>query len=59
MLRNRSRRLQVGDRGDQGAGYEPDAMPYGVLKFEGGVSVQRVPVTESQVGCIHPPPVYW
>jgi peptide chain release factor 1 len=32
---------------------EPDAMPYGVLKFEGGVHrVQRVPVTESQ-GRIH------
>jgi peptide chain release factor 1 len=31
----------------------PDAMPYGVLKFEGGVHrVQRVPVTESQ-GRIH------
>ncbi|HZA30540.1 MAG TPA: peptide chain release factor 1 [Propionibacteriaceae bacterium] len=32
---------------------EPDAMPYGVLKFEGGVHrVQRVPVTESQ-GRVH------
>jgi peptide chain release factor 1 len=32
---------------------EPDQMPYGVLKFEGGVHrVQRVPVTESQ-GRIH------
>ncbi len=32
---------------------DPDAMPYGVLKFEGGVHrVQRVPVTESQ-GRIH------
>ena len=31
----------------------PDAMPYGVLKFEGGVHrVQRVPVTETQ-GRIH------
>jgi peptide chain release factor 1 len=34
-------------------GGEPDAMPYGVLKFEGGVHrVQRVPVTESQ-GRLH------
>ncbi len=32
---------------------EPDSMPYGVLKFEGGVHrVQRVPVTESQ-GRVH------
>ena len=32
---------------------EPDSMPYGVLKFEGGVHrVQRVPVTESQ-GRLH------
>jgi peptide chain release factor 1 len=32
---------------------EPDQMPYGVLKFEGGVHrVQRVPVTESQ-GRLH------
>lgn len=32
---------------------EPDKMPYGVLKFEGGVHrVQRVPVTETQ-GRIH------
>lgn len=32
---------------------DPDAMPYGVLKFEGGVHrVQRVPVTESQ-GRVH------
>ena len=32
---------------------EPDEMPYGVLKFEGGVHrVQRVPVTESQ-GRVH------
>ena len=32
---------------------EPENMPYGVLKFEGGVHrVQRVPVTESQ-GRIH------
>lgn len=32
---------------------EPDAMPYAVLKFEGGVHrVQRVPVTETQ-GRIH------
>jgi peptide chain release factor 1 len=32
---------------------EPDQMPYGVLKFEGGVHrVQRVPVTESQ-GRVH------
>jgi len=36
-----------------GGGAAPDAMPYGVLKFEGGVHrVQRVPVTESQ-GRIH------
>lgn len=36
-----------------GSGSEPDAMPYGVLKFEGGVHrVQRVPVTETQ-GRIH------
>ncbi|GAA1436550.1 peptide chain release factor 1 [Microlunatus lacustris] len=35
-----------------GAG-DPDNMPYGVLKFEGGVHrVQRVPVTESQ-GRVH------
>jgi peptide chain release factor 1 len=34
-------------------GGEPDQMPYGVLKFEGGVHrVQRVPVTESQ-GRVH------
>jgi peptide chain release factor 1 len=32
---------------------DPDNMPYGVLKFEGGVHrVQRVPVTESQ-GRVH------
>ncbi|MEA4943147.1 MAG: peptide chain release factor 1 [Propionicimonas sp.] len=32
---------------------DPDTMPYGVMKFEGGVHrVQRVPVTESQ-GRIH------
>jgi peptide chain release factor 1 len=32
---------------------EPDQMPYGVLKYEGGVHrVQRVPVTESQ-GRVH------
>ncbi|GAA3555035.1 peptide chain release factor 1 [Microlunatus spumicola] len=32
---------------------EPDQMPFGVLKFEGGVHrVQRVPVTESQ-GRVH------
>ncbi len=32
---------------------EPNTMPYGVLKFEGGVHrVQRVPVTESQ-GRVH------
>ena len=32
---------------------EPDRMPYGVLKYEGGVHrVQRVPVTESQ-GRVH------
>ena len=32
---------------------QPDQMPYGVLKFEGGVHrVQRVPVTESQ-GRVH------
>ncbi|HLL63388.1 MAG TPA: peptide chain release factor 1 [Propionibacteriaceae bacterium] len=32
---------------------DPDAMPYAVLKFEGGVHrVQRVPVTESQ-GRVH------
>ncbi|MDR1790396.1 MAG: peptide chain release factor 1 [Propionibacteriaceae bacterium] len=32
---------------------DPDNMPYGVLKFEGGVHrVQRIPVTESQ-GRIH------
>src|SRR5699024_8480231 len=32
---------------------DPDRMPYGMLKFEGGVHrVQRVPVTESQ-GRIH------
>ncbi|HEY6663519.1 MAG TPA: peptide chain release factor 1 [Propionibacteriaceae bacterium] len=32
---------------------EPDSMPYGVLKFEGGVHrVQRVPITESQ-GRVH------
>ncbi|QIK73318.1 peptide chain release factor 1 [Propioniciclava coleopterorum] len=36
-----------------GGGSAPDAMPYGVLKFEGGVHrVQRVPVTETQ-GRIH------
>jgi peptide chain release factor 1 len=35
------------------AASEPDQMPYGVLKFEGGVHrVQRVPVTESQ-GRVH------
>jgi peptide chain release factor 1 len=35
------------------AAAEPDQMPYGVLKFEGGVHrVQRVPVTESQ-GRVH------
>ena len=35
------------------AAVEPDQMPYGVLKFEGGVHrVQRVPVTESQ-GRVH------
>ena len=34
-------------------GTDPDAMPYGVLKFEGGVHrVQRVPVTETQ-GRVH------
>jgi len=32
---------------------EPDSMPYGVLKFEGGVHrVQRVPITES-LGRVH------
>ena len=32
---------------------DPDSMPYGVLKFEGGVHrVQRVPITESQ-GRVH------
>ncbi len=36
-----------------GSAGDPDAMPYGALKFEGGVHrVQRVPVTESQ-GRIH------
>ncbi len=36
-----------------GGNAAPDAMPYGVLKFEGGVHrVQRVPVTETQ-GRIH------
>ena len=36
-----------------GRAADPHAMPYGVLKFEGGVHrVQRVPVTESQ-GRIH------
>ncbi|GAA3620435.1 peptide chain release factor 1 [Microlunatus ginsengisoli] len=36
-----------------GAAGDPDSMPYGALKFEGGVHrVQRVPVTESQ-GRIH------
>ncbi|MGD7706933.1 peptide chain release factor 1 [Microlunatus sp. Y2014] len=36
-----------------GSGVAPELMPYGVLKFEGGVHrVQRVPVTESQ-GRIH------
>ncbi|MDO5684194.1 MAG: peptide chain release factor 1 [Propionibacteriaceae bacterium] len=36
-----------------GAHAEPDAMPYAVLKFEGGVHrVQRVPVTETQ-GRVH------
>ena len=36
-----------------GSHADPDNMPYGVLKFEGGVHrVQRVPVTESQ-GRIH------
>lgn len=36
-----------------GSGTAPEQMPYGVLKFEGGVHrVQRVPVTESQ-GRIH------
>jgi len=35
------------------SGADPDSMPFGVLKFEGGVHrVQRVPVTESQ-GRIH------
>lgn len=35
------------------ANQDPDSMPYGVLKFEGGVHrVQRVPVTESQ-GRVH------
>ncbi|WP_026926671.1 peptide chain release factor 1 [Granulicoccus phenolivorans] len=35
------------------AAADPDAMPYGVLKFEGGVHrVQRIPVTESQ-GRVH------
>lgn len=34
-------------------GSDPDAFPYGVLKFEGGVHrVQRVPVTETQ-GRVH------
>ena len=45
-------RLQVGQC-DQGPRGRPDPMPYGVLKFEGGVHrVQRVPVTESQ-GRVH------
>lgn len=36
-----------------GGNADPDAMPYAVLKFEGGVHrVQRVPVTETQ-GRIH------
>ena len=36
-----------------GGATAPDAMPYGLLKFEGGVHrVQRVPVTETQ-GRIH------
>ena len=36
-----------------GSTADPDNMPYGVLKFEGGVHrVQRVPVTESQ-GRVH------
>ncbi|MDO5501067.1 MAG: peptide chain release factor 1, partial [Propionibacteriaceae bacterium] len=36
-----------------GSHVEPDAMPYAVLKFEGGVHrVQRVPVTETQ-GRVH------
>ncbi|SDT37129.1 peptide chain release factor 1 [Microlunatus soli] len=36
-----------------GSAGAPDTMPYGVLKFEGGVHrVQRVPVTESQ-GRVH------
>lgn len=36
-----------------GGNAAPDAMPYGILKFEGGVHrVQRVPVTETQ-GRIH------
>ncbi len=36
-----------------GSGADPEHLPYGVLKFEGGVHrVQRVPVTESQ-GRIH------
>lgn len=36
-----------------GSASEPESMPYGVLKFEGGVHrVQRVPVTETQ-GRIH------
>ena len=36
-----------------GSGTDPEHMPYGVLRFEGGVHrVQRVPVTESQ-GRIH------
>jgi peptide chain release factor 1 len=39
--------------GAAGVDAEPDQMPYGVLKFEGGVHrVQRVPVTESQ-GRVH------
>ena len=37
----------------EGSGADPEHLPYGVLKFEGGVHrVQRVPVTESQ-GRIH------
>ncbi len=43
--------LTMAVKGPASAG--PDASPYGVLKFEGGVHrVQRVPVTESQ-GRIH------
>ncbi len=36
-----------------GSAGDPDTMPYGILKFEGGVHrVQRVPITESQ-GRVH------